>query len=395
MRHVFAIFVCLVFLSASFAQSGKNRPVETGDGKKTGRSSATPGAPQVGSPENPQPPIEEDPEAIKVETDLVSFPVSVFDRQGRYVLGLRKQDFQVFEDGKPQQIEFFGDLDQPFTVALALDTSLSTKFKIGEIHRAAIAFVNQLRPQDRVMVISFAEEIYELSDLTGDREQLKLAILRARFQQGTSLYDTLGFIINKRLKTIAGRKAVVLFTDGVDTTSRLSSAADNMADAEELDALIYPIRYDTFADVQKIEREGTATRSPLPLPTPPPSVALPPAKPVILDEPVRRDPGDPGRESPIGKNKGTTLEDYKVAENYLEALARSTGTRVRRADNLYDLDAAFAQIAAELRQQYSLGYYPPNTEDRKSKRKVKVKVSREKVTVRARDSYVLGQKPKK
>jgi len=96
-----------------------------------------------------------DDEVIKVSTDLVTTPVSVLDRQGRFIPGLKQKDFKIFENDVPQKITYFQSEEQPFTVILMIDVSPSTKYKIDEIHYAAMTFVNQLRPTDKVMVVAF------------------------------------------------------------------------------------------------------------------------------------------------------------------------------------------------------------------------------------------------
>ena len=105
-------------------------------------------------PPLPQKPVEDD-EEIVINTNLVTFPVSVLDRNGRFIPGLRQQDFKIFENGVEQKIEIFNSVEQPFTVVLLLDMSNSTQFQIQEIQDAAINFVNQLRRDDKVMVVSF------------------------------------------------------------------------------------------------------------------------------------------------------------------------------------------------------------------------------------------------
>src|SRR6266566_9851823 len=94
-------------------------------------------------------------DVVRVETTLVSIPVSVTDRDGKYIPNLTKDDFHIWEDGVEQRVAYFASTEKPFTVALVIDTSGSTRFKLEEIQDAAIAFVNQLRPNDRVMVVSF------------------------------------------------------------------------------------------------------------------------------------------------------------------------------------------------------------------------------------------------
>ena len=113
-----------------------------------------------------------------------------------------------------------------------LDTSPSTQFRLEDIQDAAISFVNQLRSDDRVMVVSFNDDIKILSEFTTDRHKLERAIQRARTDDGTRLYDALDMVINQQLSRVQGRKAIVLFTDGVDTTSRRANYDSNVTDAQ-------------------------------------------------------------------------------------------------------------------------------------------------------------------
>ena len=186
---------------------------------------------------------------VRVDTTLVSLPVSVMDRDGKYIPNLGKEDFRVWEDGVEQRVAYFASTEKPFTVALVIDTSASTRYKVEEIQDAAIAFVNQLRPDDRVMVVSFDDKIRVLEQPTSDRSALRNAILQTRIGSGTRLYDAMDQVINQYFNRIEGRKAIVLFTDGVDTTSKHATYESTVRDAEELDALIYPVEYDTSSDM--------------------------------------------------------------------------------------------------------------------------------------------------
>src|SRR5438552_11404919 len=189
-------------------------------------------------------------DVVRVETTLVSIPVSVTDRDGKYIPNLTKDDFHIWEDGVEQKVAYFASTEKPFTVALVIDTSGSTRFKLEEIQDAAIAFVNQLRPDDRVLIVSFNDKIRVLTPQpTNDRALLRNAILQTEPGDGTRLYDAVDQVINQYFNHIEGRKAIVLFTDGVDTTSKHARYEDNVRDAEELDALIYPVEYDTAADL--------------------------------------------------------------------------------------------------------------------------------------------------
>jgi VWFA-related protein len=397
------LFLCLLLLllmlAAAYGQSGKNRPGESGNQKKSAKQDAPapeqtpqPGITNNGTADDPQ-----GEDVLKVSTDLVSFPVSVLDRRGRNVFDLQKEEFQIFEDDKQQEIAFFATTERPFTVVLLLDISLSTRFKITDIQNAAIAFVNQLRPEDKVMVVAFAEDVYLLSDFTGDRDQLKRAIRSTRFREGTSIYDAFDQVVKDRLRRATGRKAIVMFTDGVDTTSRKSYLNENLRDADELDAIIFPIEFNTYADVKRMEQQGTIdtpqngpkTDGPLSLPN------------VIIDpdpkkpEPRSNEPPPVSTDSTIGDNPGTSREDYERASRYLADLAYRTGGKVEKATTLYEIDNAFSRIAQGLRQQYSIGYYPPDTDKTSVQRKIKVKVTRPNLVVKARETYTIGETRKK
>jgi len=317
-----------------------------------------------------------DGDTVRVETTLVTIPVSVTDREGRYIPNLIKEDFRVFENGVEQKVAYFAPVEKPFTVALVIDTSNSTQFKIEEIQDAAISFVNQLRPGDRVMVVAFAENVRVLSEPTSDRNALRNAIRRVSNGGGTSLYDAVDYIINQRFSRIEGRKAIVLFTDGVDTTSRIATYQSNLHDAEEVDALIYPVQYNTYAEMASTgqQRRGNSSDNAV-------GILI-----GILSG---------GRVSTGGNNgggmRGATRADYERADRYLGDLAERTGARRYRAENTQNLDRSFALVAEELRRQYGIGYYPVSPAKAGERRQVKVRVTRENMVVRARESYVAGE----
>src|SRR5262245_28593289 len=155
-------------------------------------------------------------DVVRIDTILVTVPVSVLDRQGRFVPDLRREDFRVFENGIEQRIAYFEPTEKPFTVALLLDTSGSTRFQLWQIKEAAIAFAKQLRPQDRVLVVTFNEQVLLLTEATNDLNVVSAVIEQnANSGDSTRLYDAVSLVINERLNKIRGRKAIVLFTDGV------------------------------------------------------------------------------------------------------------------------------------------------------------------------------------
>jgi VWFA-related protein len=260
-----------------------------------------------------------------------------------------------------------------------IDVSPSTQFRIDEIQSAAISFVDQLRPADRVMVIAFDESVRVLSEPTNNRNQLRNAIQMAQFGDGTSLYEAVDNALNRQLAKIQGRKAVVLFTDGVDTTSRRANYQSTIADVEEADALVYPIRYNTqrggfgggnnnggWGGSQRRRRSGWVDMIG-----------------IILGGQI---PPGMGGGGPAGSSSGA----YETGRLYLEELATKSGGRKFEADSTVSLDTAFAGIAEELRRQYSVGYYPDSIGQKGERRQIKVRVMRPGLVVRAKNSYIIG-----
>src|SRR6185369_5796178 len=233
-------------------QSQSSQPVRPSTAPVLGGANRNPNEKQPAAPQKQKdagPEEVGEGDVVRVETTLVSIPVSVMDRDGKYIPDLTKDDFRVWEDGAEQRVAYFASTEKPFTVALMIDTSGSTRFKLEEIQDAAISFVEQLRPDDRVQVISFSDRVRILSPVTNDRNRLRTAIRETEPGSGTRLYDAVDQVINREFNHIEGRKAIVLFTDGVDTTSKNATYDSNVRDAEELDALIYPVEYDTFGDM--------------------------------------------------------------------------------------------------------------------------------------------------
>ena len=324
--------------------------------------------------------IADDNEIIKVETNLVTMPVSVLDRDGRFVSGLQQRDFKVFENGIEQKLEYFQSVEKPFTVIILIDVSPSTQYKIDEIQDAAIAFVDQLRRDDRVAVISFDEHVHLLAAPTNNRNVLRNAIMQAQFGDGTSLYEAVDSVVNQYLKRIEGRKAVVLFTDGVDTTSRRASYQSTIADVEELDALFYTIRYDTAADMNGGYGGGGGRRRG--------GGGVGDIVGIILGG---GGGGGGGGRRRGGWGGGSSSEEYETGRKYLQALAQNSGGRSFEAPTISNLDAAFSGIAEELRRQYSIGYYPENMGQAGERRRISVRVARPNLVVRAKSSYIVGQ----
>jgi Ca-activated chloride channel family protein len=315
-----------------------------------------------------KPSSEQDVEVLKIDTNLVTVPVIASSRTGGYIADLKKEEFKLTEDGVAQEIAFLASVDAPFYVVLMLDTSNSTKQKLPLIQRAAIAFLEQIRPNDKVKVISFDGVLRSWDDFTSDKTILRSAISKTRVGDSTRVYDAVQLALDS-LRPIQQRKAIVLFTDGVDAYSKRSSFESTVRDLDESGVIVYPIRFDTKVETEKMVQLqvadanlGRLSRVPnldkLGNPRPPNATI-----PALLDN------------------------AYLLADSYLRKLADRSGGRLYRADTVASLPKAFAAIAGELGTQYLLGYYPTNKNDNPAYRKIQVKTSRKDIAIRARRGY--------
>jgi Ca-activated chloride channel family protein len=352
-RSIFIVLIVICLPVLAVAQSGRMGGYSESVSKSKGKSPAS----DIDVTET-----KADEDTIKVETDLVTIPVRVTTRGQKPLTDLKQSEFRIFENGEQQKVAYFSNIDQPFTVALLLDMSYSTVFKLNEIQAAALLFVSQLRENDKVTVIAFDQKPRVLCQPTSNRKVLKLAIEGAKVGSGTSLYDALDLAINKQFAGITGRKAIVLLSDGVDTFSGKSSAKDIIGMIQEEDLLFYPLRYDTFDDVRDNRRKDAEVRYDED------------DRPYIYERP-------PG--------KGEREIDYAEAREFLETIAERSGGRTFKVSSTTNLTAAFARIADELRKTYSLGYYP--TEERRpgAEYTLKVRIYRPNLIIRTRESYTV------
>lgn len=378
MKNALISFVLVCFVSLPLAGQTRTRrpaqkpkPAIENDAKAPQEQAPSLGSSSVLPPPPPPPGARQKEEEerkrqeesiIRVDTDLVTTPVSVMDRNGRFIPGLKKKDFKIFENGVQQELTFFQSEETPFTVILMIDTSPSTKYHIDEIHWAALTFVNQLRPADQVMVVAFDQRTKVLCEPTTDKKTLYAAIYKANFGSGTSLYDAVDAVSGLELVNTPGRKAVVIFTDGVDTTSRRATYQSTVAGVEEIDALFYPIRYDT-----QMQMSGGA-----------PLAALPGGIQIPQGMAVRM--------------RGSSDGEYARGKSYLEALAANSGGRIFEADTVTNLEVAFANVAEELRRRYSVGYYATTDRVAGERKSIKIQVARPGAVVRAKTNYVVKQK---
>jgi VWFA-related protein len=323
---------------------------------------------QQQNPQNANREETQEEDVVRISTTLVTVTVNVKDHHGKVVPNLGRGDFRLFEDGVEQEILYFDsprELENtrsesilPLTVAVLLDVSDSTQSKLDQIQQAAIAFLDDLQVDDRVAIIAFDKNASVLAVATNDRKILREAIMRTRTGGGTSLYSAVDIAINHSLSRISGRKAIVLFTDGVDTASVGATYDSTVRDAERSDAVIYPVQYNTYGDFAESPSRQTAAV------------------------------GGLATIAHATKNGEMASEAYKRGTNYLRLLAERTGGIMQYSDSIKSLSRSFTRIASQLRQQYTLGYYPKNRSVNGLQRQIKVRVGSPKVVVSARKSYV-------
>ncbi len=314
-------------------------------------------------------------QTFKIDTTLVSVPVIVSDRQGRYLAGLKASDFTLYEDRVKQPIVFFADTEEPINVALLLDTSKSARQALDDIKKTAKDFVKQLRPQDHAMIVSFDRDSMALCELTSDRQTLERAIGKARIGErfGTKLRDAVNDVMKEEFRTVKGRKAIVLLTDGMDYGSEITEQA-LLESAAEADTLIYSVFYHSLP--LGLSRDPRANRGGWGIPE---------------RGPERGPERDRQRQRRAGRIEGRN-------EDAMDFLRRLSGVSAGRYFNseVANLKQTFEQIVEELRHQYRLGFYPPDHPAgsiHTIKVEVRIEVARPDVVVRSRRSYRVAQKP--
>jgi len=263
-------------------------------------------------------PAQESDDTFKVDVKLVNVFVTVTDERGAPIAGLKKDNFQLSEDGKEQKIAVFDkESALPLSIVLAIDTSLSTRKDLPLELASARRFVHAiLRPVDALSLYQFSETVSELTSFTSDLHTVDRGIDHIRLGSATALYDAL-FLGSQALEPRQGRKVMVVITDGGDTMSKVDYH-EAVREAETAEAILYSI--------------------------------------IIV--PI---------EASAGRDTG--------GEHALIQLSLDTGGKHFYASSLPQLDEAFRQISDELRTQYLLAYYPSQRLADSDFRRIQVKVN--------------------
>ncbi|HEY9231311.1 MAG TPA: VWA domain-containing protein, partial [Blastocatellia bacterium] len=294
---------------------------------------------------------------------------------GRYIPRLSKDDFVLYEDGVQQEVASFGSEEVPFSVALLLDVSPSVEGNTQDIQDAALAFIRQLRPQDRVMVVSFDRNVNFLTDFTSNRQELEWAIRRLHTGSGTSVYEAVYEVVARRLRGIEGRKAPILFSDGEDTTSHRVDYDDAINIVTESDVLVYGLRYPGTGGGGGYS--GSWPRSLFPR-GPWPGIQLP----LPLPWPRSR------RNGPYGGGGGNGGGRHWGGKDFMKDITEAGGGPVFDAERVGDMSGLAARIADELRHVYVISYYPKNALSNGGYRSIRIRVkNRDDIAVRHRRGY--------
>lgn len=314
-------------------------------------------------------------EPIKIDVELVNLKVIVMDRQGRRIRGLKKEDFAVYDDGAEQEISHFAAEEQALNLVLLFDISISMEEVLPMVKQEALHLLNNLRPDDRISVVSFASDVrakvawadpsqtravVQALEPEAHPQPVPATLGRPGYNVGdgnTYLYEALRHVFDN-YKADGDRIAVMVFSDGVDTgagrgSEQIEKRAEELGkevkrQAQESWALVYPISYKTQQII-----------GPMPKP------AWRPVRGISFHKPP-----NPGRE-------------------LFANIATTTGGLVFEWSTQQDLVVALKQALADLRGLYSLAYKPPRPGPTDSFHRLKVRVKKPDMVVRTRDGYRL------
>jgi VWFA-related protein len=272
---------------------------------------------------------------IVIETEVIRVPVTVSDRRGRFIPGLKQQDFEVFDDGVAQELTSFAVEESGLAVELLIDVSGSMAARLEDVKRAATQFVQQMGPKDIARVVQFDERVAPLSDFTSDKAALLAAIGKARTGQATALLNAISIAMDdlaarrKEDEAAQRHRAIVLLTDGDDTASAVTED-EILVKAGRVDALVYSLSLD-------------------------------------------RENGRPVTDS--------------AAAVFLTQLGNRTGGQLQFPE-FNDLSKIYRLLADELRHQYVIGYIPSGTKPGVRWHAIAVRVkNRNDARLRHRTSY--------
>lgn len=286
-------------------------------------------------------------DVIKVDTNLVSLNVSVFNAKSKTFVGsLNREDFRVIEDNQEQTVSYFASTEVPFDLVLLVDLSGSTAEKRDLIKKSTLRFIEAARPGDRLAIVTFSDKTNLISPLTLDRDQLRASVANMNGLGGSNVWDAVKYALDSVIgpKTLERRRAVVLMSDGVDgALSRIGPARGSMI---------------PFSDLLEMVRQSD-----------------------VLIVPIYLDTED-------SMGGGFMEGEYENARRTLNLLAMESGGSYYKAKKIDDLNGVYEQVINDLGKVYSLGYKPTNPARDNTWRNVRISIAnREDLVTRARPGY--------
>lgn len=340
-KAFFLIALIFALISSALAQSGRRLPSS-----------------------GPQPNSQNQDDTIRLRADEVLLNVTVMDPYGRQATDLSKNDFIIAEDDKRQDMASFLISSVPVNVVLMLDASGSVAGEIASLRDAAMRFVDKLGPEDKISIIEFHTNVELIQDWTSKADEVRHS-LSWRFKPGmvmtkdghtqygsTSLYDAVYATAEDQLTKVGGRKAIILLTDGDDTSSKVTYA-------QSLDAII---------------RSGAV-------------VYVVSKARAFIEEAKSQSGGRLGRIFGTGIAVDGLVARLLRAEQLMTDLSSRTGGRVYSPLREEELKEVYGEVAHELKNQYILTYISKNEQRDGRLRHVKVFLTRSGYTARTRDSY--------
>jgi Ca-activated chloride channel homolog len=282
---------------------------------------------------------EQKPFTIGVEVNMVSVPVSVRRQEGGFYKGLSKKSFQIFEDGKLQEIVFFAEEGLPTHIAIVLDVSGSVRTEWGTIKSTTARFLENLRPDDAFSLITFASDIRLKMDWGNKTDRLDTVLTSVYCKGNTKLWDALWVVSNDVFKGVTGKKAIIIMSDGMDNESEVTFE-EALKAAVRSEAAIYVVSK-TEAVLRALETNYD----------------------------------------------NVPQEQFVAADQVLRKLAYETGGRVLYPNSFGELGEIYAQVDEELRNQYSVGYISTNTAKDGTYRKIGIRVNAPGASLSVRPGY--------
>ncbi|MEO6725872.1 MAG: VWA domain-containing protein [Blastocatellia bacterium] len=300
---------------------------------------------QTPKPKPKSPAPKSDEAAIIVETSEVLLPVTVRDAAGQFAPDMKAEDFMIYEDGIAQPISSFAVKRMPVHVVLLIDTSDSVTHELDDFKAAALRFVTQLDPEDKICLIQFDDKVKLVLDWTSSRNAIKRALNLLQPGFFTKFNDALYLAAKEQLGKLAGRKAVIVLTDGIDSGRGSITPERAFRTLVEEEVPVY--------SVSKTRIQGRADRDKL--------------------EFYQQASSSSFNQLKIEDLK-MSLQQLEESEKYLTRISEETGGRIFLPENFDDLSDAYQKVADELRSQYVIFYTPANPARDGEYRSIRVKI---------------------